>query len=238
MTRTDPPSPEVGRDAASVVGVQVGLPRTEGDGPPRDPLSKRWTSAFDKRPVGGRVRVGALGLEGDGVADCKHHGGPDKAVLMVAASHYPAWRAEFGSVDWGPGAMGENLTVAGLDEAAACVGDSYRVGSAVMQVSQPRQPCWKIDRRWQTKGLTARCVATGRGGWYLRVVEPGDVGAGDAVTLLDRPEPSLAVSAANDLFYRRSADRDLARAFADCPLLERGWRDALRTTAALLARSG
>ena len=220
----------------TVVGVQVGLPRTEGDGPPRDPLTKPWTSAFDKRPVGGRVRVGALGLEGDGVADPKHHGGPGKAVLMVAASHYPAWRAEFAGVAWGPGAMGENLTVAGLDEAGACVGDSFRVGSAVLQVSQPREPCWKIDRRWQTRGLTARCVETGRGGWHTRVIEPGDVSAGDAVELLDRPEPALTVSAANDLFFRRSDDADLAARFGACPLLEQGWRDAMRSVAATLAR--
>lgn len=211
----------------TVVGVQVGLPRTEGDGSPRDPLNKPWTSAFDKRPAGGRVRVERLGLAGDGQADRKHHGGPGKAVLAVAASHYPAWRAEFHPLGLPFGAFAENLTVEGQAEAGACVGDSYRVGSAVLQVSQPRQPCWKIDRRWQTKGLTARCAQTGRGGWYLRVVEPGEVGVGDSITLIDRPEPSLTVSAANDLYFKRSADAGLAARFADCSLLEAGWREAM-----------
>ena len=106
-----------------------------------------WTSAIVKSPVTGSIRLGSTGLDGDEQADRSVHGGPDKAVLAYSADHYPAWRQELGIEPFEFGAFGENFTVAGLTESTVCVGDDYVIGDARVQVSQQRQPCWKLARR-------------------------------------------------------------------------------------------
>jgi MOSC domain-containing protein YiiM len=121
----------------------------------------------------------------------------------------------------------ENLTVEGQDESTVCIGDVFAVGAALMQVSQPRQPCWKLARRWGLKDLTARVQVSGRAGWYLRVLGEGTIQVGMGLVLHERPCPRWTVSLANDLMFRRREDRDALAALAACPLLALSWRETL-----------
>src|SRR5688572_24480431 len=138
-----------------------------------------WTSGIYKSPVHGRVALSLTNLAGDGQADLRVHGGPDKAVCVYAAEHYSSWREELGVEDCGPGWFGENFSVEGQSEKDAAVGDTYRIGTALVQISQPRAPCWKLGRRWNRPDMPKLVVQSGRTGWYLRVLEPGEVECGD-----------------------------------------------------------
>jgi MOSC domain-containing protein YiiM len=210
-----------------VLSIQVGLPVAMGKEEAYNPFHRRWVSGIVKQPVAGRVWLGFTHLKGDGQADLQNHGGREKAVLAYAAGHYPAWREELDRPDLPYGAFGENLTVAGLDEARVCIGDIYALGEATVQVSQPRQPCWKLARRWGLKDLPARVQQTGRGGWYLRVLGEGHVEAGQPFGLRERPYPSWTVALLNDLRYRRRDDPAEMAGLAACPLLSPNWRDAM-----------
>ena len=211
-----------------LASIQVGRPRTIGVEGAADPWDRPWVSGFFKEPVAGPVRLGRLGLDGDGQADTVNHGGPDKAVLLYAASHYPLWSAELGRDDLTYGGFGENLTIVGLTEADVCIGDTFAIGPARVQVSQPRQPCWKLARRWRLKDLSARVVANGRCGWYVRVLEGASIEAGMAVRLLDRINPEWTVARAAHTYHHRKRDRAALAALADCPGLADSWREALR----------
>lgn len=138
-------------------------------------------SAIAKLPVPGRIRITRLGLEGDEQADRKHHGGPHMAVHLYPHDHYAGWRKRVGEhplLDQ-PGAFGENICTTGLVEPAALVGDRFRLGTALLEISQPRKPCWKIEHRFGHKGMVAHIVKTGKCGMYFRVIEEGLVEPGD-----------------------------------------------------------
>lgn len=212
----------------TVLSIQVGAPREHGSAGAPDPMDRPWTTAFFKEPVMGPVHVGVMGLEGDGQADLRVHGGPEKAVLAYAAAHYPLWREELGLGEMPYGGFGENLTVAGQDEAGVCIGDVYSVGTARVQVAQPRGPCWKIARRWRVRDLALRVQQTGRTGWYFRVLEEGSVEAGDSLTLLDRPHPEWTIARANAVLYAKPADVAALVALAECVSLTPAKRESLR----------
>jgi len=198
-----------------LVSVQVGQPLFLGpDVGLEEPLNHRWHSAFFKEPVAGPVRLGRTNLDGDRQADPRVHGGPDMAVLAYSAEHYPLWREELGIAQIGPGGFAENFTISGQDELTVSIGDVYRVGGALVQVSQPRGPCYKISYRWKRPDLLGRCESNGRHGWYLRVLEEGPVEAGDAVDLLERPNPGWTVRRAADAYRARRKDRVTAAELA------------------------
>ncbi|MET4665862.1 MOSC domain-containing protein [Sphingomonas sp. PvP056] len=136
------------------------------------------------------VTVSALGLMGDEQADLSVHGGPDKAVYGYAASHYATWRSEIPEHAnlLVPGGMGENLTIAGVDEADLCIGDVHRIGTVTVQVCQPRQPCFKLAAYFGDAKMPRAFLRSGRSGWYYRVLETGKLCGGDDVQLLDRPQ--------------------------------------------------
>jgi MOSC domain-containing protein YiiM len=207
-----------------LVSIQVGTPRLFDDG---NPGRRSWLSAFIKEPVTGPIWLGRTNLVGDAQADLKNHGGPDKAVLVYAAAHYADWRKELGWADFPYGAFAENFTVDGLDEWTVCIGDTYAIGEAFVQVSQPRQPCWKISRRWGREDLMARVVATGRTGWYLRVLTEGYVEPGMPMPLLHRPFPQWTIARATEVMRSRRERPDEARELAACPLLSAHWRETL-----------
>jgi MOSC domain-containing protein YiiM len=177
-------------------------------------------SAIDKRPVTGPVHVGAEGLDGDEQGDRRVHGGPDKAVHFYAEEHYAAWREELGPrpVLASSGAFGENLSTRGLTEATVCFGDRLAIGSARLEISQARQPCWKLNDRFGVADMARRVQATLRTGWYARVIEPGRLEAGDAVRLVARPYPAWPLRRLLELLYRKSLDQDLLREARDLPL--------------------
>src|SRR5262249_19179569 len=155
----------------------------------------------------------------------KVHGGPDKAVLAYAASHYPAWREELGLPDLGYGAFAENFTLAFLNEANVCLGDVYGIGRARVEVSQPRQPCGNITHRWKLPGLTERVRATGRHGWYMRVLEEGEVEAGQPITLLERPCAEWTIARAFRAMNERAKNPAEAANLARVPALSVSWRE-------------
>lgn len=211
--------------------IQVGMPRDYGFEDAADIHDKPWTTGFFKTPINGPVFVGKTNLTGDGQADLKNHGGIDKAVLAYSAEHYPKWRDELGKPDLPFGAFGENLTISGMTEGLACIGDIFRVGEVTFEVSQPRQPCWKLARRWRMHELTGLVVRNGRSGWYLRVMEEGQIEAGMPVELLDRPNPTWTIARANEILHHQRADLQLTLELAAVPRLANSWVSELRERA-------
>lgn len=210
-----------------LVTLQVGLPQTLGSDAAPDPMDQRWTTGFFKQPIVGKVWLSRTNLTGDGQADLKNHGGVDKAVLAYSADHYPYWRSHLPYPELPYGGFGENFTVAGQTEADVCIGDIYAIGSARVQVSQPRQPCWKLSRRWRIADLALQVKDNGRSGWYFRVLQEGTVEPGLAVTLCDRPYPEWTVARANQIMHHDLNDRAAAAELAQCPLLSHNWQEKL-----------
>ncbi len=143
---------------------------------------------------------------------------------MYAASHYPLWQAELNVPEIGPGGFGENFTVEGFTEKNVCIGDRFALGQAQVEVTGPRYPCTKIERRWGLLGLTAAVAETGRTGWYCRVIKEGLVVPGISLELVERPYPDFSMALINDFGHSRQDDPALARALASCPLLDEFWQ--------------
>lgn len=214
----------------TLISIQVGPVRDMEPGPFDDGKGAAWRSAIVKTPVSGAVFVGIAGVAGDAQADDTQHGGIDRAVLAYSADHYSHWQAEIGNPGMGPGGFGENLTIAGLDETTVHIGDVYAIGDIVLQVSQPRQPCWKLARRWNLRDLPARVERNGRSGWYSRVLHPGLAEPGLPVTLVERPNPDWTVARAATTMRQRRHDPTTAAALLGCTGLSRGWRKILQRT--------
>lgn len=182
-----------------------------------------------KEPVAGPVFVGRLGLAGDHQGDPTVHGGPDKAVHLYPSDHYPvlaARRPEFAD-QLVPGVLGENLCVRGLDETGVCLGDTWAAGGVLLQVTQPRRPCWKIDHRLDTDGMVPLINELHRPGWYFRVLREGELAAGDDLTLVDRPAPGLTLRGLLETFHAHRPDPDALRRYAAAPGLAQAWVDRL-----------
>jgi MOSC domain-containing protein YiiM len=210
-----------------ILSIQVGLPAVHGTPGAEDPLDQPWRTGFYKSPVAGPVWLGRTNLVGDGQANLRAHGGPDKAVLGYAASHYPIWREELNKPDLAYGSFAENFTIEHLDESSVCLGDVYAIADARVEVSQPRQPCENITHRWKIRGLTQRVEQTGRHGWYMRVLTEGEVAAGLPIELLERPYPEWTIARAFEAMRRRSADREEAVRLRGVPTLSASWRQTL-----------
>lgn len=193
-------------------------------------------SAIVKHPVAGPVRVDRQGLHGDAQGDRRAHGGPEKAIHCYPPENYERLAAARPQIaaQLRPGVLGENLSAHGLTEAEVCLGDTYRVGTVVFQVSQPRRPCWKIDNRLDSPGLNRVVIELGCPGWYARVLEPGVLAAGDAIQLADRPAPHVTV--ARLLAAERSHRPEAAelRQLAEASGLNSDWRARLIRRAAWL----
>src|SRR5215475_6227487 len=170
-----------------VVSVNVGLPRTV------QWKGKAVSTGIFKAPVSGRVPLRSLNFDGDRQADLRVHGGPDKAVYVYPAEHYAYWHPELADMTLPWGMFGENLTTEGLDEGALQIGDRFRVGSAEVVVTQPRLPCYKLGLKFGRDDIVKRFLASGRLGFYLRVVTEGEIAAGDEVLALERAKDSLPV---------------------------------------------
>jgi MOSC domain-containing protein YiiM len=216
---------------AVLLSIQVGMPLTRGIDRATDPMDLPWTSGFVKEPVHGPVRVGLTNLDGDGQADLSVHGGVDKAILAYSSNHYPLWRKELGIDGFPYGAFGENFTITDLTEQTVYLGDVWQVGEVRVEVSQPRQPCWKLARRWRSPDLPHRVIENGRSGWYFRVLTEGYVEAGQALTLLDRPFPQWTIAEVTEVLLHRRDDAEAAQELLKVPALAATWRAALRRRA-------
>ncbi|MGH7560590.1 MAG: MOSC domain-containing protein [Gemmatimonadales bacterium] len=210
-----------------IESVQIGQVRTFGTPGAENPLERPWTSAIRKEPVAGLLWAGREGLSGDHQYDRRGHGGPDRALLMYAAAHYPRWRAEWSRRDVGPGGFGENLTVSGLDEDTVCIGDVLVAGEVRFEVSSPRTPCKNLARRHGVQDIVKTIHGNHRSGWYVRVLHEGWIEAGLKLTLLDRPYPQWPVARAAVVKRLRHDRPEEARLLAACPALIGEWREGL-----------
>ena len=197
--------------------VQVGTPHRYGG-------VNAWKTSFFREPDIQPRWLYTTHLDGNRQADTRNHGQLHQAVLLYAAAHYPLWREELDRPEIGPGGFGENFTVQGLSEQTACIGDIYAIGEAHIQVTGPRYPCWKIERRQDMPGLTDRVAASGRTGWYCRVVREGLIEPGTVIVLAERPYPQWTVALTNDFAHFRNKDVATAQALAACPLLHEFWQ--------------
>lgn len=184
------------------------------------------TSAIAKTPAASPLWLGTHGLQGDAQADRRVHGGPEKAVHHYPWDHYAAWRADLGALPMldAPGAFGENVSDMGLTEDTVAVGDIFRLGGALVQVSQGRQPCWKLNHRFGLPDMARRVQDTGRTGWYYRVLQPGLVAQGDDLALIDRLAPEWTLRRLWRAMYVDRLNRTELEAIAALDVLAEGWR--------------
>jgi MOSC domain-containing protein YiiM len=173
-----------------------------------------------KRPITGRVAIRGVNVEGDEQADRRVHGGPDKAVYAYAREDTDWWEAELGR-ELEQGVFGENLTLRGVQVSNAMVGERWRVGSALLEVSGPRTPCWKLGKRMGDPRFVKRFAAALRPGAYLRIIEPGEVEAGDAVDVVARPDHGVSVALVAETYLR---DRSKAALLLEVEELDDSWR--------------
>ena len=203
---------------AKLISVNVGLPRlvtSNGD--------KVSTGIF-KQPLTDRVMLRTLNLEGDGQADLSVHGGPSKAAYVYPSEHYDYWKRELPDIELPWGMFGENFTTAGIFESELNIGDKFRVGSAVVAVSEPRMPCYKLAIKFDRPDIVKRFLASERTGFYFAVLQEGDVGAGDAIQLMERSEHSLKVSDVTRLYTREKNNSQLLRRAIEVDALPESWR--------------
>lgn len=202
-----------------VISVNVGRPRTVSH------QGRSVRTAIYKEPVAGSVRIGRLNLDGDGQADLRVHGGPDKAVYAYPSEHYAHWSRELVR-DFPWGQFGENLTVAGLIEDEVCIGDVFRVGTARLEVTQPRTPCFKLAMKMQVDDFVDRFAASLRTGFYLRVLDEGTVAADAAITREARGAGALSVREAFRLRYEPAPERSALQRALSASALSPSWRRA------------
>lgn len=207
----------------SLISVNVGLPKDVDT--PRGPVR---TGIF-KSPTDARVQAVPHNLEGDRQADLESHGGAHKAVYAYPFEHYSIWQKELGRDDFTHGQFGENLTTEGLLETELGVGDVLAIGTAILSVTQPRSPCFKLGIRMNDPRFVKRFMKSGRPGFYLAVVEPGELGRGDAVSRIEAGPSGLSVWDVWNLSYGDDHDTDrLARAL-ELGTLGEEWLRPMRT---------
>ncbi|ANS74132.1 hypothetical protein AWM70_05690 [Paenibacillus yonginensis] len=188
--------------------------------------AKEVMSGFNKQATEEPLYLSATQLEGDGQGDTVHHGGADKAVCVYCFKHYPYWEERLG-LTLQPGAFGENVTLHDLTEEEIHIGDIFKWGEAVVQVSQPRQPCYKIAAFHGIPELTVYVEQTGYTGFYLRVLEPGTVSRKDGLLLLDKAPQEITVAYANHIKYRSKTDKEGIERILAVQALSDSWRSSL-----------
>ncbi|AUY31741.1 MOSC domain-containing protein [Pseudomonas soli] len=185
-------------------------------------------SAIDKQPRQGPLQVTLLGIVGDEQGDLRVHGGVEKAIHHYPRDHYPDWVAELGEhpLLTRPGAFGENFSSSGWRETDVCLGDRIRVGTVLLEVSQGRMPCWKLNDRFDVAQMALRVQQSGRTGWYYRVLEEGEVQAGDALQLVERPYGQWSVARLSAVLFDKQLEPGLLRECLELPLVP-NWRRTL-----------
>jgi MOSC domain-containing protein YiiM len=214
-----------------IVSLNVGVPRAY-----EVPGGQIITGIF-KQPVQGRVTLRRLNLDGDRQADLTVHGGPYKAVYAYPHEHYDYWRSALPHRELPLGVFGENFTTEGVLETNAHVGDTFTVGTAEVTVTQPRQPCYKLNVRFQDDFMVKRFLASGRSGFYLSVTKPGEVAAGDEITPLARDPQAISIADFNRLYVAKDYDRDDIRTMerlTRIAALPEDWKEHFRQRLAAL----
>ena len=211
---------------AKVISVNVGQPR--------EVLWKgvRVSTSIYKSPVAGTIDAKILNLQGDRQADLSVHGGPYKAIYAYPSEHYPYWRSELPQTELPWGAFGENLTTEGLFEDQLHIGDQLRVGSALVRVTQPRMPCYKLTIRFDRDDMIKRFIDSKTSGFYFSVIEEGQLATGSPIELVHRDPAAVTVADITRLYYNHGRDEsDLLKRATDLEALPASWRDYLRERA-------
>jgi MOSC domain-containing protein YiiM len=211
---------------AKIISVNVGQPR--------EVLWKgtQVSTSIFKYPVDGTVEVKTLNLHGDRQADLSVHGGPYKAVYAYPSEHYPYWGNELPHSDFPWGAFGENLTTAGLFEESLHIGDQLRVGSALLMVTQPRMPCFKLTIRFDRDDMIKRFIASHTSGFYFSVIEEGEIAAGSAIEIVHRDPAEVSVADISRLYFQHAhSEPELLQRAVRLEALPASWRDYLRQRA-------
>ncbi|WP_296258631.1 MULTISPECIES: MOSC domain-containing protein [unclassified Pseudomonas] len=203
-------------NSVQVDGVYIGKAKNLGQG---------LISDIDKHRVDRRLWLWPQGLGSDEHGDPRFHTGPERALHHYPAEHYAYWHKHYPSIDWDAPAFGENLSSHGLTEEHVCLGDLFRWGGALLQVSQPRSPCYRLSHRWGIEGLPQHAQEAGRCGWFYRVLKPGFVSPEDAFELIQRSYPGLTVAWALRSFYQEPLEHAGLKKLVDCPALSSRWRD-------------
>lgn len=219
-----------GKESYALLSVNVGMAQTGTF------KGKPARSGIVKSPVDGAVVATANGLAGDEQADLVYHGGPDKAACVYSFDHYVHWENVLGRT-LPYGAFGENFTFGGIRETDFHIGDIFRLGAAVVQVSQPRQPCWKLAMRWGLDELPLLVTQAGATGFYFRVLEPGEVRAGDALRPAGRHAAGISVAEANRVMHADKNDLAGIERLLAVDELSGSWRATLSKRAANLRGS-
>lgn len=191
-------------------------------------VDRVWETGIFKEPILDRLWLSKLGLKGDEVGDKKNHGGLEKALFAYPVQHYAYWQQELTTAAMVIGGMGENIAVKFGDEQTVCLGDTYQLGEAIIQVSQPRQPCWRPARRYRILDLALRIQESGRTGWYYRVLKEGYVASGEELILLARPYPEWTITACNEAMHLHKEDLELSASLENCPFLAESWKQTLQ----------
>lgn len=205
-----------------LVSINVGRPRLIAW------RGRTVSTGIFKEPVAGRVMLRRLNLDGDRQADLTVHGGRDKAVYVYPSEHYPRWRAELPDTELPYGMFGENFTTEGLDETTINIGDEFRVGSARVVVTQPRQPCFKLGLKFGRADMIRRFHESRLSSFYLAVLEEGEVGAGDAFELTKREARGVTVADLYGIFSGDAASPVMLKRALEIEVLPEGWRNYLR----------
>lgn len=211
--------------SATIIGLYVGNSRLRWPGKPASAIGKQLAETAQ--------HLSLTGFASDEQADLSVHGGAEKAVHHYAADHYPEWQSELGALaqDFGPGRFGENIATLGLTEVDLCIGDVLKLGSAIVEISQGRQPCWKLNAHTGVRTMAKLFQETARTGWYYRVLEPGVVIIGDEIRRLDCPNPGWSVERVTRARLNSRLAPETAAAMAELPRLAPGWASAFRRKA-------
>jgi MOSC domain-containing protein YiiM len=196
---------------------------------PRIVMAKgqRFSTGIYKQPIEGPVMLRRLNLDGDRQADLTVHGGPAKAVYAYPSEHYPVWRKELPELDLQYGMFGENFTTEGLNEENTHIGDRFRIGEAVLMVTQPREPCFKLAAKFGHDDIIKKFLESGRSGFYLAVIEEGLVEAGQTIERISQDKNGVTVADMNNLYLHGASDAALVRRALRVEALPPGYRDYL-----------
>src|SRR5216683_2716769 len=206
---------------ARLLSVNVGLPRDiEWKG--RTVHTGIW-----KNPVSGRCRVGRLNLDGDGQGDLGGHGGEQRAAFVYQTESYRYWQEQLKRTDFVHGQFGENFTVEGLPDDAVCIGDRYQIGGALFEVTQPRVTCYRVGIRMNNPQMPTLLVSHKRPGFYFRVIEEGEIGAGDEIVKVADGQERVTVAEIDALLYLPGHPRDQLERALRIPSLSAGWKGSL-----------
>ena len=168
---------------------------------------KQTLTGIYKYPVDQPIYLDTEDVQGDTVVDRKYHGGIYKACYLFSADHYDHWKAKYPQLEWDWGMFGENLTIQGLDESQLRIGSTYRLGTALVQISQPREPCYKLGIRFGDQEILKQFIDHGRPGTYIRVLEPGTVSKGDSMELVTASESPLTIAQFYELLFAKEKNQ-------------------------------